>query len=52
MRKQGLVSYVWEEAKTGHPRKYYALTDVGEQVLQQLRKVWQGIENTVHLLQN
>ena len=37
---QGLLSYHWEESTQGPPRKYYALTDKGWELLRQLDEVW------------
>lgn len=36
----------------GPPRKYYALTDVGLQMLRDLDKAWAEISNTVNYLKN
>lgn len=39
-KNQGLLSYRWEESPQGPPRKYYSLTDIGWQALENLDKSW------------
>ncbi len=39
-KNAGLLSYRWEESTQGPPRKYYALTDLGRQFLQDLDTAW------------
>ena len=51
LSKQGMVSYTWEEAKTGHPRKYYELAPKGTETLKHLKIAWSDIEATVSKLQ-
>ena len=36
MKNEGLLSYRWQESTSGPPRKYYALTPEGQQLLEQL----------------
>ena len=45
-----LLKYEWQESTQGPPRKYYALTDLGGQLLLELDKAWGEIANTVSLL--
>lgn len=53
LKNDGLLTYRWEESPSGPPRKYYMLTAVGDQFLQQLRQAWQQINDSVnHLDQN
>lgn len=52
LKKEGLLQYEWEESRQGPPRKYYALTDDGQQVLSELDKAWSEIANTVIFLKN
>ena len=52
LKNDGLLTYRWEESPSGPPRKYYSLTPVGSEFLQQLRLSWQEINNSVnHLVQ-
>ena len=40
LRKAGLVEYKWVESTSGPPRKYYWLTDEGNDFLKTLGKTW------------
>lgn len=33
LQKEGLLSHEWQESEQGPPRKYYKITDFGEQVM-------------------
>ena len=50
LKKDGLLSYEWQESTQGPPRKYYALTTDGEATLNELDKAWQEIAHTVGVL--
>lgn len=52
LKKEGLLQYEWEESRMGPPRKYYALTDEGRQVLDGLDKAWGEIASTVNYLKD
>lgn len=52
LKKEGLLQYEWAESRQGPPRKYYALTDEGRQVLNELDKAWGEIASTVNFLKN
>jgi PadR family transcriptional regulator PadR len=39
-KNAGWLSYRWEESTQGPPRKYYALTDKGREVLKDLEASW------------
>ena len=43
MKNEGLLTYRWQESTDGPPRKYYTLTDNGQQLLAQLDAEWQSI---------
>ena len=49
LKNTGLLSYRWEESKSGPPRKYYALTKIGEDFLKELEKTWNELVNAVEL---
>ncbi|MBR4296846.1 MAG: PadR family transcriptional regulator [Bacteroidaceae bacterium] len=51
LKKEGLLSYEWQESTQGPPRKYYSLTPEGEQFLKELDSAWQEIAQTVSYLQ-
>lgn len=52
LKKDGLLSYEWRESTQGPPRKYYALTEMGETVLQDLDTAWLELSQTVGLLKS
>ena len=47
LKNAGLLDYRWEESKSGPPRKYYKLTEIGEQFLKELGKTWEELVNAV-----
>lgn len=52
LKKDGLLSYEWKESTQGPPRKYYALTEEGEQFLGELDGAWSELVRTVSLLKD
>lgn len=40
LKNSGLVEYKWVESKSGPPRKYYKLTDMGSTFLAGLTETW------------
>ncbi|MBQ9719235.1 MAG: PadR family transcriptional regulator [Alloprevotella sp.] len=50
LRRDGLLSYQWQESLQGPPRKYYSLTPAGLQVLAGLDAAWEELARTVGLL--
>jgi PadR family transcriptional regulator PadR len=49
LKNAGLLSYRWEESKSGPPRKYYQLTEEGLQFLQELDTTWEQLQSAVNL---
>lgn len=47
LKKDGILTYRWEESTSGPPRKYYMITDEGREVLKILDAEWNAIANTV-----
>jgi PadR family transcriptional regulator, regulatory protein PadR len=47
-KNAGLLSYRWEESVQGPPRKYYALTEKGREVLKELEISWNDLINSVN----
>lgn len=43
LKNNGLLSYSWKESTSGPPRKYYQVTDAGQEVLFALHKTWQEL---------
>lgn len=50
LKNDGLLSYRWEESKSGPPRKYYEITEIGKKVLKELDISWKELVNAVQLL--
>jgi PadR family transcriptional regulator PadR len=40
LRADGLVEAEWEDARSGHPRKYYWLTPKGSERLRRMARFW------------
>src|ERR1044071_4649712 len=47
LKNAGLLTYRWEESKSGPPRKYYSLTPLGEKFLDELSAEWNSLVETV-----
>lgn len=47
LKNDGLLSYRWEESKSGPPRKYYTLTESGRIFLDNLDESWKELVNSV-----
>lgn len=50
LKTQGLLSYSWEESKSGPPRKYYELTDEGRTTLTHLKEIWKELSKSINSL--
>jgi PadR family transcriptional regulator PadR len=48
LKNDGLLTYRWEESKSGPPRKYYMLTELGKTNLQELKSSWEELVNSVN----
>lgn len=49
LRREGKLSYEWEESRQGPPRKYFFITPQGEETLKEMSKAWDEIvENVNH----
>ncbi len=46
-KNAGLLSYRWEESKQGPPRKYYRITEEGQDFLKQLDASWKELVEAV-----
>ena len=49
LKNAELLTYRWEESTGGPPRKYYRLTELGEQFLKELESTWDELEKAVSL---
>lgn len=50
LKNDNLLSYRWEESKSGPPRKYYAITDEGKSFLTELIISWDNLVESVNAL--
>lgn len=48
LKNNGLLSYRWQESKDGPPRKYFTLTEEGQQLLAQLDQEWTVINGAIN----
>ena len=46
LRKAGLVEYKWVESNSGPPRKYYTITTLGQNFVDNLDNTWQELVNS------
>ncbi|WP_196885207.1 PadR family transcriptional regulator [Aureivirga sp. CE67] len=47
LKNAGLLAYRWEESTSGPPRKYYALTETGNDFLTELQSTWNELTTAV-----
>ncbi len=47
LKNDGLLSYHWEESRSGPPRKYYQITETGKTVLSELVVGWRGLVGAI-----
>lgn len=47
LKNDGLLQYRWEESTSGPPRKYYQLTNMGEESLNVLKSSWEQLTTAV-----
>ena len=48
LKNGGLLSYRWEESKSGPPRKYFEITETGAVFLASLRSTWSELQFAVN----
>lgn len=48
LKNDNLLSYRWEESKSGPPRKYYSITESGKAFLLELDKGWNELVISVN----
>lgn len=48
LKNAELLAYSWKESKSGPPRKYYTLTDKGDEFLSALMDTWQELSSAVN----
>lgn len=47
LRKEGKLEYEWEESPKGPPRKYYFITELGRETLEEMSRAWDEIVTNV-----
>ena len=52
LKNAGLVEYKWVESKSGPPRKYYKLTEIGTNFLKGLTDTWNELINSTEMNTN
>lgn len=50
LKNAGLLGYRWEESPSGPPRKYFSLTETGEEVYDKLKTAWTELSTSVNHL--
>ena len=50
LKNDGLLNYRWEESVSGPPRKYYGLTEIGQEFLTELNGTWTELSDAVNLI--
>ncbi|MFA7116148.1 MAG: PadR family transcriptional regulator [Bacteroidales bacterium] len=50
LKNQGYLSYRWEESNQGPPRKYYSITNSGQEQLSDMNVTWHELINTIEIL--
>ncbi|MBI1305063.1 MAG: PadR family transcriptional regulator [Bacteroidetes bacterium] len=50
LKNAGFLAYNWRESVLGPPRKYYSITEKGQQFLSELDKTWIDLSTTVKKL--
>jgi PadR family transcriptional regulator PadR len=45
-----LVKYRWVESESGPPRKYYSITEQGQEFLSTLQETWQSILDSTQMI--
>ena len=50
LKNAGLLEYRWEESSSGHPRKYYSLSDSGRAFQKELKMTWEELQSAVTIL--
>ncbi len=50
LKNDGLLNYRWEESVSGPPRKYYRLTEIGQEFLTELDSTWTELSVAVNLI--
>jgi PadR family transcriptional regulator PadR len=52
LKKMELLTYRWEESKSGPPRKYYSITSKGSEILSEMTANWKEMTESVNHIIN
>ena len=52
LKNAGLLEYKWVESKSGPPRKYYKLTEIGSDFLKGLTDTWNELTRSTDMITN
>lgn len=50
LQKDGLLSHEWQESEQGPPRKYYKITEFGEEIAEVVGREIQNLNQTIQQL--
>jgi PadR family transcriptional regulator PadR len=50
LKNESVLKYRWEESTSGPPRKYYSLTEEGQEVLKKLKINWENLSKSINKL--
>ena len=50
LKNAGLLEYRWEESSSGPPRKYYSLSDLGQNFQDELKLTWEELQQAVDII--
>ena len=50
LKNSGLLDYKWVESSSGPPRKYYILTEMGKQFLNDMQQTWVELSDSVNTI--
>ena len=50
LKNAELLTYRWEESKSGPPRKYYSITKMGKTFLDELGETWSELNKAVNTI--
>ena len=50
LKAEGLVDSEWVDARSGHPRKYYVLTEAGKERLLEMTRFWNRFSGNLNVL--
>jgi PadR family transcriptional regulator PadR len=52
LKNAGFLDYRWVESVSGPPRKYYLLTDKGQEFLTEMSSTWDELQASVNQISN